>query len=157
MRHPYAKLHHEATPSQRTSVRLWIYSVHMMDICVLIRGEIGNKAYQAWAIQVPKKIPGSTISQVFKPTCHYIVAAKATTEQSLLMWTKGTRPSSPTELLSPEWMISSLKSGQLLPAAEFRLTHLLVNERASRTSTEAAVCQSDQLCDEEAASYSLAH
>eukprot|EP01032_Pedospumella_encystans_P013614 gene13614-15664_t len=94
-----------------------------MDICVLVRGEISNKAFQVWVTQVPKKFVGCTISPSFRPNATCVVG-KSTSEDVLLAWTKGVRPDNNTVFVSPEWIISSLKNGKLLDSADFTLSIL---------------------------------
>ncbi len=94
-----------------------------MDICVLVRGEISNKAFQVWVTQVPKKFVGCTISPNFRPN-GICVVGKSTSEDVLLSWTKGVRPDRSTVFVSPDWIISSLKSGKLLDSAGFALSIL---------------------------------
>ena len=90
-----------------------------MKVCIVIRGDIGNKIYQAWETNLKKKF-GVTVSSTCEVDCDVVVYGKTCTKESLEIWLKGVKFTSKVDVVVPDWVVSSLKSGILLPYDNFR-------------------------------------
>jgi hypothetical protein len=101
-----------------------------MHICVVVRGEITNKIYQAWENNIPRKFAGTTISSVYSSDSDVVVCGKSCSAETLKTWIKPSLElSTGTRIVRSGWVVSSLKSGKLLPLEEY--THPTLDANAN--------------------------
>lgn len=114
-----------------------------MKISVFVRGEVTTKIFQAWQLQVPKRFNGCSVSSCCNADSECIVVGKSCTVDTFSLWTNGTILNVSVAIVSPEWLITSLKQGKLLPPDDFRIPQLckknvevpLQNSKTGETSS----------------------